>query len=124
MVWEPIFPGCCNFYAIDPLRKRLRQWRQRFLVIELFIHVNPRPHSFWSNMNPDVSPRLLRSRATARRVGELGRRPTLMLNGYADQVAHLYVGMGPERDVLAGSGLQDQNKQFACGMPMCAIVKI
>ena len=55
----------------------------------------PRSHSFWSNVNPDVSPRLLRSRATERRVGELSRRPTLMLNGYAEQVAHLYTGMDP-----------------------------
>lgn len=55
----------------------------------------PSSHSFWSNVNPDVSPRLFRSRATERRVGESGSRPTLMFNGYAQQVAHLYAGMDP-----------------------------
>jgi len=33
------------------------------------------------------------SQATERRIGEEGRRKTLMFNGYADQVEHLYAGM-------------------------------
>jgi sulfoxide reductase catalytic subunit YedY len=33
------------------------------------------------------------SQATERRIGELGRRPTLPFNGYAEQVASLYAGM-------------------------------
>jgi len=33
------------------------------------------------------------SQATEQRIGESGRRPTLMFNGYADQVANLYAGM-------------------------------
>ncbi len=33
------------------------------------------------------------SQATEQRIGESGRRPTLMFNGYADQVASLYAGM-------------------------------
>jgi sulfoxide reductase catalytic subunit YedY len=36
-------------------------------------------------------PRWLQS--SERRIGELNRRPTLMFNGYAEQVAHLYEGM-------------------------------
>jgi sulfoxide reductase catalytic subunit YedY len=32
-----------------------------------------------------------------RRLGELRRRPTLMFNGYAEQVAHLYEGMDLRR---------------------------
>ncbi|OLC38749.1 MAG: mononuclear molybdenum enzyme YedY [Candidatus Rokubacteria bacterium 13_1_40CM_4_69_5] len=49
-------------------------------------------YGFYSNVNPDVShPRW--SQATERRIGEFRRRPTLMFNGYADQVAHLYAGM-------------------------------
>jgi len=31
--------------------------------------------------------------ATEQRIGESGRRPTLMFNGYAEQVGHLYAGM-------------------------------
>jgi sulfoxide reductase catalytic subunit YedY len=43
-------------------------------------------------VNPEHShPRW--SQASERRIGELNRRPTLMLNGYADQVAHLYESM-------------------------------
>ena len=33
------------------------------------------------------------SQATEQRIGEAGRRPTLLFNGYAEQVAHLYRGM-------------------------------
>jgi sulfoxide reductase catalytic subunit YedY len=49
-------------------------------------------YGFYANVNPKVShPRW--SQATERRLGELGRRPTLPFNGYADQVASLYTGM-------------------------------
>jgi sulfoxide reductase catalytic subunit YedY len=43
-------------------------------------------------VNPNVAhPRW--SQATERRIGEYGRRDTLLFNGYAEQVAHLYQGM-------------------------------
>jgi sulfoxide reductase catalytic subunit YedY len=49
-------------------------------------------YGFYSNVNPKVDhPRW--SQATERRLGELRRRPTLMFNGYGDQVASLYAGM-------------------------------
>ena len=49
-------------------------------------------YGFYSNVNPKVDhPRW--SQATERRLGELPRRPTLMFNGYGDQVAGLYKGM-------------------------------
>ncbi|MGE5336387.1 MAG: protein-methionine-sulfoxide reductase catalytic subunit MsrP [Gemmatimonadota bacterium] len=56
----------------------------------------PNEYGFYSNVNPNVDhPRW--SQATERRIGEDGlfvkRRPTLMFNGYADQVASLYTGM-------------------------------
>lgn len=56
----------------------------------------PHEYGFYSNVNPEVDhPRW--SQATERRIGENGlfnpRRKTLMFNGYADQVASLYVGM-------------------------------
>lgn len=54
--------------------------------------VAPGEYGFYSNVNPDVAhPRW--SQASERRIGELGRRPTLMFNGYAEQVAHMYNGM-------------------------------
>lgn len=52
----------------------------------------PNEYGFYSNVNPEVShPRW--SQADERRIGELGRRETLMFNGYAEQVAKLYAGM-------------------------------
>jgi len=52
----------------------------------------PREYGFYSNVNPNVShPRW--SQATERRIGEYGRRDTLLFNGYAEQVGHLYSGM-------------------------------
>ena len=49
-------------------------------------------YGFYSNVNPQVDhPRW--SQAKERRIGEFLRRDTLMLNGYADQVAGLYKGM-------------------------------
>lgn len=52
----------------------------------------PNEYGFYSNVNPNVDhPRW--SQATERRIGEYGRRNTLMFNGYGDQVASLYNGM-------------------------------
>jgi sulfoxide reductase catalytic subunit YedY len=52
----------------------------------------PSEYGFYSNVNPTVDhPRW--SQAKERRLGEFFKRPTLMFNGYADQVASLYTGM-------------------------------
>jgi sulfoxide reductase catalytic subunit YedY len=54
--------------------------------------ISPREYGFYSNVNPQVDhPRW--SQASERRIGDLSRRPTLMFNGYADEVASLYAGM-------------------------------
>lgn len=54
--------------------------------------VAPREYGFFSNVNPTVNhPRW--SQATEWRIGELNRRPTLLFNGYGDEVAQLYRGM-------------------------------
>jgi sulfoxide reductase catalytic subunit YedY len=60
----------------------------------------PREYGFYSNVNPNVDhPRW--SQASERRLGEDGllsrRRPTLMFNGYGEQVAALYAGMDLKR---------------------------
>jgi sulfoxide reductase catalytic subunit YedY len=53
---------------------------------------NPSEYGFYSNVNPQVThPRW--SQASERRLGEFRKRPTLMFNGYGDQVASLYAGM-------------------------------
>src|SRR5215472_2571243 len=52
----------------------------------------PNEYGFYSNVNPNVDhPRW--SQAKERRIGEFTKRPTLMFNGYGDQVASLYNGM-------------------------------
>lgn len=54
-------------------------------------------YGFFANVNPNVShPRW--SQANERRIGEFRRRPTLMFNGYGDEVAHLYSGMDLARN--------------------------
>ena len=52
----------------------------------------PNEYGFFANVNPHVDhPRW--SQATEQRIGESGRRPTLLFNGYEEQVGHLYAGM-------------------------------
>jgi len=57
-----------------------------------WMRANPREYGFYANVNPNV-PHPRWSQATERRLGEAGRRDTLIFNGYADQVASLYAGM-------------------------------
>ncbi|MEM7033232.1 MAG: molybdopterin-dependent oxidoreductase, partial [Chloroflexota bacterium] len=58
----------------------------------LWMDAAPNEYGFYANVNPQVDhPRW--SQATERRIGELGRRDTLMFNGYAEQVASLYDGL-------------------------------
>ena len=52
----------------------------------------PAEYGFFSNVNPAV-PHPRWSQATEQRIGRSGRRPTLLFNGYAEQVAQLYTGM-------------------------------
>ena len=52
----------------------------------------PSEYGFFANVNPAV-PHPRWSQATEQRIGEGGRRPTLLFNGYANQVSHLYEGM-------------------------------
>ena len=52
----------------------------------------PGEYGFYANVNPTHDhPRW--SQATEQRIGESGRRKTLMFNGYGEQVASLYAGM-------------------------------
>lgn len=52
----------------------------------------PDEYGFYSNVNPNV-PHPRWSQASERRIGEFGKRKTLLFNGYAEQVAYLYQGM-------------------------------
>ncbi len=81
-------------------------WKYGFKSIKAIVKIDlveAQPHTFWntissneygfySNVNPNVDhPRW--SQATERRIGELSRIPTLMFNGYYDEVASLYTGL-------------------------------
>lgn len=53
-------------------------------------------YGFWANVNPEVShPRW--SQASEQVLGSRERKPTLLFNGYAEQVADLYKGLEKER---------------------------
>ena len=81
-------------------------WKYGFKGIKSIVKielVDTQPNTFWhtiasneygfyANVNPNVPhPRWLQNEE--RRIGELTMRPTLMFNGYGDQVASLYQGM-------------------------------
>ena len=53
---------------------------------------NAGEYGFYSNVNPN-KPHPRWTQANERRIGESGRRATLMFNGYEKQVAGLYAGM-------------------------------
>jgi len=59
----------------------------------------PNEYGFYSNVNPNV-PHPRWSQAQENRIGEsrFSARPTLLFNGYAEQVAHLYEGMDLKRN--------------------------
>lgn len=60
--------------------------------VSLWMAAAPEEYGFYANVNPRVDhPRW--SQADERRLGENGRRRTLMFNGYAKEVASLYTGM-------------------------------
>jgi methionine sulfoxide reductase catalytic subunit len=58
----------------------------------LWMEASPGEYGFYANVNPQVNhPRW--SQASERRIGEGGRRKTLMFNGYTDEVASLYTNL-------------------------------
>ena len=72
-----------------------------------FSFVAKKPESFWMALGPDeygfyanIDPKVAHvrwSQATETRLGTNEKKPTLLFNGYAEQVAGLYKGMEKER---------------------------
>jgi len=86
--WKYGFKGIKSIVSIDFVEEMpLNTWKQE----------NAFEYGFFANVNPDVShPRW--SQARERRLPNLSKNhETLMFNGYADQVQHLYAGMDLER---------------------------
>jgi sulfoxide reductase catalytic subunit YedY len=81
-------------------------WKYGFKSIKSIVKINlaageptttwdrewPEAYGFYSNVNPDV-PHPRYSQKMEHRIGEFTSRNTLLFNGYADQVGHLYQGM-------------------------------
>ena len=91
-----------------PLRLHL-PWKYGFKSVKAITHVTfteerpssfweelvPSEYGFWANVNPEVDhPRW--SQASERVLGTDERVPTLLYNGYGEQVASLYAGMEGE----------------------------
>ncbi len=109
---HPLALLCFGMYGEDlpnqdgaPLRL-IVPWKYGFKSIKAIVRIRfvekqpvntwnisaPTEYGFYSNVNPNVDhPRW--SQAKERRLGEFLKRPTLMFNGYGDQVASLYSGM-------------------------------
>jgi len=81
--WKYGFKGVKSIVRISFVEKMPHNsWRR----------LAPNEYGFYANVNPAVDhPRW--SQASERRIGEFRRRETLMFNGYADEVAHLYQGL-------------------------------
>jgi methionine sulfoxide reductase catalytic subunit len=81
--WKYGFKSIKSIVRIDLVAEKPRS---------LWMAAAPNEYGFFANVNPEVAhPRW--SQSSERRIGEGGRRPTLMFNGYEDQVAALYAGM-------------------------------
>ncbi len=79
-------------YGFKSIKSIVRIHLQEEQPPTLWQAMAPQEYGFYANVNPEVDhPRW--SQARERRIGEFFRRPTLMFNGYGDQVAHLYRGM-------------------------------
>ncbi|WP_346798401.1 protein-methionine-sulfoxide reductase catalytic subunit MsrP [Halomonas sp. Bachu 37] len=85
--WKYGFKSIKSVVSIKVVEdKPVTSWEER----------NPEEYGFYANVNPNVEhPRW--SQARERRIGERGRRETLMFNGYADEVASLYSDMDLRR---------------------------
>ena len=84
-----VVPWKYGFKSIKSI-VRIRLVRQQPLAT--WNEVAPHEYGFFANVNPNVDhPRWSQKRE--RRIGEFRKRPTLLFNGYAEEVAHLYSGM-------------------------------
>ncbi len=79
-------------YGFKGIKSIARIRFQEQQPVSSWMRAAPHEYGFYANVNPHVShPRW--SQRRERRIGELRKRRTLMFNGYAEQVAHLYRGM-------------------------------
>jgi len=78
--WKYGFKSCKSVVKIDLVEEQ---------PVSFWTAAAADEYGFWANVNPDV-PHRRWSQATEHRIGESGRVPTLLFNGYAGEVAHMY----------------------------------
>jgi methionine sulfoxide reductase catalytic subunit len=83
MPWKYGFKGGKSIVKIRFVEKEPRT---------AWVKAGPSEYGFYSNVNPTVD-HARWSQATERRLGEFGKRKSLMFNGYTEQVASMYTGM-------------------------------
>jgi sulfoxide reductase catalytic subunit YedY len=81
--WKYGFKSIKSIVKIDLVKE---------MPVSLWMAAASHEYGFYANVNPNV-PHPRWSQATERRIGEFGRRDTLLFNGYEEEVAHLYKGM-------------------------------
>ena len=85
--WKYGFKSIKSIVKINFVRRQPRtSWEENW----------PEAYGFYSNVNP-TKDHPGHSQARERRIGEFFMRPTLMFNGYGDQVASMYEGMDLRR---------------------------
>ena len=87
-------------YGFKGIKSIVRIRFTRTQPVSSWMHSAANEYGFYANVNPEVDhPRW--SQGHERRIGEGSvfspKRRTLMFNGYAEQVAHLYRGMDLRR---------------------------
>ncbi len=83
-------------YGFKGIKSIVKMWLSETPPRTTWAAAAPSEYGFYANVNPKVDhPRW--SQASERRIGELGRIPTKMFNGYGAQVAQLYRGMNLEK---------------------------
>jgi len=84
-------------YGFKSIKSIVRARFSRKIPPTSWNQANAREYGFYGNVNPKVNhPRW--SQAEERRLGEGGRRKTLLFNGYADQMEDLYAGLDLRRN--------------------------
>jgi sulfoxide reductase catalytic subunit YedY len=83
MPWKYGFKGGKSIVKIRFVEKEPRT---------AWVKAGPSEYGFYSNVNPTVD-HARWSQASERRLGEFGKRKSLMFNGYSEQVASMYAGM-------------------------------
>lgn len=83
-------------FGFKSLKSIVRFSFTRERPVSFWEEIQSREYGFWANVNPEV-PHPRWSQATERVLGTDEKVPTVLFNGYGEQVAHLYKDLQQER---------------------------